>query len=63
MNHAILDQNYIDSFFGDSIVIEEMTNTEIKEAISSMKKRWIACGDYTPRIDPTAKAIFDYIKH
>ncbi len=63
MNHTILDQNYIDAFFGDSTVIKEMTNTEIKVAISQMRKQWMECGDYTPGIDPTAKEILAYIKH
>jgi len=57
----VLDQNYIDGFFGDSTALNDMSNTEIRRAISQLRRQWISCGDYTVGVDPTAAAIYRYV--
>ena len=62
MNKRKLDDNYIQDFFGDTSILSKLTNsTEIKREIAKLRRQWIRCGDYTPGVDPTARAIFAYV--
>jgi hypothetical protein len=51
---------YIEKFFGDTTLLRDMTNTEIRRAISELRREWIRVGDYTPGVDPTAHDIYQY---
>jgi len=57
-----LNSDYIRGFYGDTTLIPEMPNAELRAVTYQLRRQWIRIGDYQPGVDPAAERIFSYAR-